>query len=440
MAARMQKFLQPQRKQPSLAKGADRNDAGRRSGTEDRGLGDLRPSASQRECRSHGRGAREGDEADSDEHRDGKSRDDAGAALARRLGVHSSSSEDSKRSVVVSEGEQWAAVIADDGISTPRGTGGGLGAGKPSPKVLHSPAKRDRLAAAEVTDAVQSSSQKPRAPAVEATTAEEVSLLESPEKRQKTPRALADAAAVPRLGAAAARSFHSVDDVAAGQRSRGAHQPASQSGLAAAQEAAPCGPPSAAHFSIQQRPAQPGALSGSRGQGRGRLAAAATGTMQIKRFLQRKPALSDMSAAEGEPCRMPQAGEREGAPLDAAQAVEEGMPLLQGSAANATSPGSIVDLTQSASPQHGVPTGALTPAASSARGTAITLQSSAERCSVERELEELLQSRGVRPQLSAAERTPQLRRGRALEFGTPSTGGDIVVDLATPPSLQPVLD
>ncbi|CAL8471936.1 g11478 [Coccomyxa elongata] len=430
MAARMQKFLQPQRKQPSLAKAADKTDAGRRSGTGDRGLGDLRPSASQRERCSHSRGAREGDEAGSDEHRDGKSRNDAGAALARRLGVHSSSSEDSERMAAVSEGERWAAIGADDGISTPRGTGGGLGAGKPSQAVLHSPAKRDRLAAAEGTVAVQSSSQKPRAPAVHATTAEEVNFLESPEKRQKTPTALANAAARPRLGAAAAASIHPIDDFAAEeQRSRGRNQPASPSGLAAAQESAPCGQPSAVQLSIRQRPAQPRALGGSRG----RRTAYAAGTMQIERFLQRRPALCESGAAEGALCRAQQAGEHEGAPLDAAQSVEEATPLLRGSAANAASPGSIVDLTQSASPQHGVPTGALTPAASSARGTAVTLESLAEQCLVEGSLEELLQS---------TERTPQLRRGRALELelGTPSTGGDIVVDLATPPSLQPVLD
>ncbi|BDA47624.1 probable flap endonuclease GEN-like 1 at N-terminal half [Coccomyxa sp. Obi] len=429
MAARMQAFLQPQLKQPSLAKAADKTDAGLRSGTGDRGLGDLRPSASQRERRSHDRGAREGVEAESDEHRGGKGRDDAGAALARKLGVHSSFSDDSDRMAAVSKGEQWAAVLADDGISTPRGDGVGSGAGQPSPAALPSPGKRNRLAAAEVHDAVQSSLQTPREPAVE-----EVSLVESPEKRQKTPRIPATGAAGPRPGAAAAGARHPVDDVAvAEQRSTARAQPAGPGSRAAAQEGAvPCGQPSAADFSIRQRPAQPG---GSRG-GRGRRAASDAGTLQIERFLLRTPALCKTGASEGAPR---QAGEHEGVPQIAAKPEEEGTPL-HSSAANASSPGSIVDLTKSASPQHDIPTGSLTLPASSARGTTVTLRSPGERCSVERALEELLQSRGARPRPSAAEPNPQAPRGRALDFATPSTGGDIVVDLATPPSSQPVLD
>ena len=427
MAATMQKFLQPQRKQPSVAKPAGQTGAGHCSG--DHGLGDLRPSASHRE-RRHSRdgGAQEGDEAESDEqqpHRGGRGRGDAGAVEARRLGVHSSSSDDSGRAAV-SDGDQWAAVLADDGHSTPRGTAVGSGAGKPSPAgLLHSPGKRDRRTAADADAAVRSALQTPRAPAVEGEFVEEVSLLESPEKRQKTPRT---PAAGPRPGATATRSLHPVGDVAVGEQPR---QPAGLGNHAAAVQegAAPSGQPSAANFSIRQRKVQ----TGSPGGGRGRHAAAAAGTQQIERFLQRRPAV------EGAPRRAQQTDGHEGVLLNAAEAVEKGTPLT-GTAASAASPASVVDLTQSASPQHDIPRGFSTHAASTKGGAAVALGSPSERCSVERALEELLQSRGAQLRPSAAGRTPQTHRGRALVFATPSTGGDIVVDLATPPSSQPALD
>ena len=431
MAATMQKFLQPQRKPPSLAKPADQTGVEHRS--EDHGLGDLRPSTSHRERRSRDGGAREGDEAESDEqqpHRGGMGTGDAGAAEARRLGVHSSSSDDSARAAV-SDGDLWAAVLADDGHSTPRGTAVGSGAGKPGPAgLLHSPGKRDRRAAADADAAVRGALQTSRAPAVEGDSVEEVSLLESPEKRQKTPRT---PAAGPRPGATAVCSLHPVDDVAVGEQPR---QPARLGNHAAAarEGAAPSGQPSAANFSIRQRKVQTGSPGG--GRGRGRHAAAAAGTQQIERFLQRKPV---SGAAEGAPCRAQQTSGHEGAPLNAAEAVEKGTPLT-GTAASAASPASVVDLTQSASPQHDIPRGSSTHAASTRGGAAVALGSPSERCSVERALEELLQSRGAQLWPSAAGRTPQTHCGRALNFATPSTGGDIVVDLATPPSSQPVLD
>ncbi len=428
MAATLQKFLQPQRKQPTLAKPADQTGAGHRF--DDHGLGDLRPSASQRERRSRDRGAPEGDAANSDEqqpHQGGRGRGEAAAVEARRLGVHSSSSDDGGRAAV-SEGDQWAAVLADDGHSTPRGAAAGSGAGKPRPAgLLHSPGKRDRRAAADADAAVRSALQTPRAPAVEGDSVEEVSLLESPEKRQKTPRT---PAAGPRPGATAARSLHPLDDVAVGEQPG---QPACLGNhAAAAQEgAAPSGQPFVANFSIRQRKVQTGSPGG--GRGRGRHAAAAAGTQQIERFLQRRPAV------EGAARRAQQTDGHEGVLLNAAEAVENGTPLT-GTAASAASPASVVDLTQSASPQHDIPRGSLTHAASTRGGAAVALGSPSERCSVERALEELLQSRGAQVRPSAAARTPQMHRGRALVFATPSTGGDIVVDLATPPSSQPALD
>ncbi|KAK9905956.1 hypothetical protein WJX75_009484 [Coccomyxa subellipsoidea] len=123
----------------------------------------------------------------------------------------------------------------------------------------------------------------------------------------------------------------------------------SDPGRAAGQErAAPGGQQATAEFSIRRRPALPAAG----GRGRGRRPAAAAGTLQIERFLQKQPASPD------------------------------------------------------------------------------------GRCSVEREIEELLQSRGTQPRPCAAEQTPHLRVGRHFDFVTPSTEGDIVVDLLTPPSSQ----
>lgn len=169
--------------------------------------------------------------------------------------------------------------------------------------------------------------------------------------------------------------------------------------------AAPAGPPRGA--------------GSSRGRGRGRPPADADAA-PIVRLLQRQPAGSDAPSAG--------AAARSGACRGSGPAAG-GTPRGGCSQPPAGGRDGVIDLSQSASPpQRGTPQSAA-PA---------TPRSSSNRCSTERKIEELLMSRGidVRPRLS--HRTPAARPvGRALSFATPSTGGDIVVDLATPLSQEP---
>ena len=148
MAATMQAFLQPQRKQQPATKSGTGNvtahlTAESGSGC-DRGLGDLRPSASGRGGDAVGRGACDDDATEAEEERpSGRGRDDAGEALARRLGLHSSSSSgesDGGRASLSEEGA-WADVLADDGACMPRE----MCAAGVDPMGLHSPGKRGRV-------------------------------------------------------------------------------------------------------------------------------------------------------------------------------------------------------------------------------------------------------------------------------------------------------
>jgi hypothetical protein len=404
MAATMQAFLQPQRKQQPATKSGTGNVTAHliaESGSGcDRGLGDLRPSASGRGGDAVGRGAWGNDATEAEEaHPSGRAREDAGKALARRLGLHSSSSsgESDGGRAALSEGGAWADVLADDGASTPRETR----AAGVDPMGLRSPGKRGRVPAAKA----HSSPQPP-----ESRSAEEdggrtaaVVVLGSPEKRRRMP-----------VSADAAPERHG----------SGPAEP-SDPGRAAGQErAAPGRQQATAEFSIRRRPALPAAG----GRGRGRRPAAAAGTLQIERFLQKQPAS----------CRAGAAGEAQRSSKEsrAAGAAEKCTPSR--GVGDPSSPESVVDLTQSASPLRGAREGNASAArqSGSRKPVAAVLRSPDGRCSVEREIEELLQSRGTQPRPCAAEQTAHLRVGRHFDFVTPSTEGDIVVDLLTPPSSQ----
>lgn len=400
MAATMQAFLQPQRKQQPATKSGTGNITAHLTVESDRGLGDLRPSASGRGGGVDGRGACGDDATEAKEERpSGRGREYAGKALARRLGLHSSSSsgESDGGRAALSEGGAWADVLADDGASTPRETR----AAGVDPLGLHSPGKRGRVPAVEA----HSSPQPPESRSAEEDGGKKaaVVVLGSPEKRRRMP-----------VSADAAPERHG----------SGPAEP-SDPGRAAGQErAAPGGQLATAEFSIRRRPALPAAG----GRGRGRRPAAAAGTLQIERFLQKQPAS----------CRAGAAGEAQQSSKEsrAAGAAEKCTPLR--GVGDPSSPDSVVDLTQSASPQRGAREENASAARQSGdrKSVAAVLRSPDGRCSVEREIEELLQSRGTQPRPCAAEQTPHLRVGRHFDFVTPSTEGDIVVDLLTPPSSQ----
>lgn len=415
MAASMQAFLQPQRKQHAATKPLDKSAAAHSAGDGgDRGLGDLRPFVSGRGGDACNRGA-SADEAGDSEAR-GRGDDVAAQALARRLGVHSSSSDESGGNAAVSEGQACVDVLAEDGASTPSETRRGVNsdAAGVDPPGLHSPGKRGRgPAAADVGRSPESSPAESRPAEAASGRNADIIVLGSPEKRQRVPSA-----------------------AAAGPARPPSQGPAGRQGAGVLG-----GQPAAADFSIRRLPAPPVA-SGRRG---GR-SAAAVGTAHIGRFLQKQPVTCKAALSAGAPGRAEPAGRApEGTSCAAASHGTPSRGVVAQAGEHPTLQESPIDLTQSASPQRARHEGAIhaTQHGGSCKTAATVLRgegSPGGRCSVERGIEELLQSRGVLLLPAAAEQTPQPRPGRQLSFMTPSTDGDIVVDLVTPPSSQPVGD
>jgi len=225
----------------------------------------------------------------------------------------------------------------------------------------------------------------PRSEAADASGEEDaaVTVLDSPEKRRKAP-----------LPAAAA-ARHLAD-----------------------RSAAPAGP--------ARKP------SSSRGRGR---RPAYAGAAPIIRYLQRHPAGGEAppaGAAASAACRDVE--------RDSSSAVE-GTPRGGGLQQLSDSHDGVIDLSQSASPPQRGMLRSAAPAPhhpTAVRAAPRRAFNSSDCCSVEREIEELLASRGIVVQQRPVDRTPAAARpvGRALSFATPSTGGDIVVDLATPLSQE----